>query len=84
MDDPTIHKKLLDLLVELAPEFAAEDIDLDEDLRDQLDIDSMDLQQLAGRIDDVFGVDIPEAERVELSTARSLIDYLQKRHGTTG
>jgi acyl carrier protein len=71
-----IQQQLLELLVELAPEYEAGEISIDEDLREELDIDSMDLHQLASRIYEVFGVDIPEAERVELTTVRSCVDYL--------
>lgn len=74
-----IQPQLLELLVELAPEFEASEIDEDEDLREQLDIDSMDFHQLAVRIYEVFGVDIPEAERVELTTVRRCVDYLVAR-----
>lgn len=76
MDPNDTRQKLLDLLVELAPEFAPEDIAPDEDLREQLDIDSMDLHQLAGRIYEVFGVDIPEQDRADLTTLDRICAYV--------
>ncbi|TNE88523.1 MAG: acyl carrier protein [Deltaproteobacteria bacterium] len=71
-----IQTTVLDLLVELAPEFEAGDIDLDEDLRDQLDIDSMDIHQLATRLYETFGVDVPESDRAELTTVRRCVAYI--------
>ncbi len=76
MTTEAITQQLLELLVELAPEFETSEIAHDEDLREQLDIDSMDLHQLAARIYEVFGVDIPEAERVELTTVERCVAYI--------
>jgi acyl carrier protein len=76
MERTDIHANILDLLVDLAPEFTADEIVPDEDLREQLDIDSMDLHQLSGRVYEVFGVDIPEEDRAGLTTVDSIVAYV--------
>lgn len=74
--DP-IRSRILALLAEIAPEVPSDEVDPDADLRDQLDIDSMDLHHLAGRIFEEFGVDVPEADRAELTTVRRCAAYVQ-------
>ena len=71
-----MEARVRELLVDLAPEFEADAIDPDEDLRQQLDIDSMDLHQLATSLFEVYGVDIPESERADLVTLRAIVDWL--------
>lgn len=68
-----------ELLVDLAPEFAPDEIDADEDLREQLDIDSMDLHQLAAALYESTGIDIPESERADLVTLRRIVDWVGSR-----
>lgn len=75
-----LQGQVLELLVEIAPAFTVDNIDIESDLREQLDIDSMDIHQLASRIYETFGVDVPEAERAELTTVRRCVAYLEA-HG---
>ncbi len=79
MNRDELDAKVRTLLVDLAPEFEAEEIEPDEDLREQLDIDSMDLHQLAGTLYETYQVDIPESERAGLTTLRSIVDWVLPR-----
>jgi acyl carrier protein len=79
MSRDQVEAKVRELLVDLAPEFEASEIDPDEDLREQLDIDSMDLHQLAGTLYETYGVDIPEADRAGLTTVNTITDYVALR-----
>jgi acyl carrier protein len=76
MERTDIQAKVLDLLVDLAPEFTADEIVPDEDLREQLDIDSMDLHQLSGRLYTEFSIDIPEEDRAGLTTVDTIVAYV--------
>jgi acyl carrier protein len=76
--DPLAQQVLQILTTRIAPEFEIEEIDVDEDLREQLDIDSMDLVQLATALYEVFGIDVPEADRIELTTVTRCVAYLQR------
>lgn len=70
---------LVSLILEIAPEVTADDIDPTDDLRDQLDLDSMDLLNLMVKIRDRIGVEIPEADYSQLSTIEGAVKYLQER-----
>jgi acyl carrier protein len=51
----------------------------DLELRDQLDIDSMDFLNLAIGIHDELGVDVPESAYDELLTLDDFVRYLDRR-----
>lgn len=70
---------LVSLLLEIAPEVEAADIDHGEDLRDQLDLDSMDLLNFMVAIRDRFGVEVPEADYSKLSTIDDAAEYLRQK-----
>lgn len=55
--------------------------DLDADLHDDLQLDSMDLITLAAELGRRTGVDIPERDYPALRTVRQLADYLAVRMG---
>jgi acyl carrier protein len=49
------------------------------DLRDALDLDSMDFLRLATRLGGALGIDLPEADFRHLRSLRSCVDYLAAR-----
>lgn len=60
----------------------APDVDpsrLDDDLYEDLGLDSMDLLNLAAAIAEGTGVEIPERDYGELRTLRALADYVSAR-----
>ena len=73
----TILKALLDI----APETDADGITADLDLREQLDIDSMDMLNFVTAIHEATGVDIPEADYPKLFTLDGGVAYLIARAG---
>jgi len=79
MTDDEILERLRGILQELAPE--ADVIGLNPDLRvrDQLDIDSMDLLNFVIAVDEQFGVDIPERDYPKLRTLNDMVGYLSAR-----
>ena len=48
-------------------------------LREELEIDSMDLLNFATAIHDALGVDIPESDYERIASLRGCVDYLAAR-----
>lgn len=60
----------------IAPDVDASDIDPDEDMREELDIDSMDFLNLVTALHKKLGVNIPESDYAKLSTLNGAVTYL--------
>jgi acyl carrier protein len=71
-----IRAAVLRALGGVAPEVNLDAIDPHTDLRDQLDLDSMDVLNLAVAIHEALGVDIPEADYPKLATLDTAVQYL--------
>ena len=78
MSDDEIKAMILRELGKIAPEIESE-IDPAVELREQIDLDSMDMQNLMIAIDAATGVDIPEADARQLVTLNGYISYLRTR-----
>jgi acyl carrier protein len=70
---------VLRALSDVAPEADPTVLRFDTNLRDQLDIDSMDSLNFAIGIHEQLGVDIPEADWASLYTLDEVIDYVVAR-----
>jgi acyl carrier protein len=79
MRDEEIMERLLGILQELAPEADVRQLRPDVRVRDQLDIDSMDLLNFVIAVDEQTGVDIPERDYPKLRTLNDCVRYLQAR-----
>jgi acyl carrier protein len=67
------------VLRDIAPEADLSSVDPDEPLRDELDLDSMDLQSLYAGLHNKLGIEIPEEDVPELATLTSMIAYLERK-----
>jgi acyl carrier protein len=65
-----------DSLAEIAPEVAFDELDPNLELRDQVDLDSMDFLNLTQAIADATGVEIPERDYPRVATLAGLRAYL--------
>ena len=81
MTEEEIRETLLRVLGEIAPEADPATVRQDVDLRDQLDIDSMDFLNFVIGINEELGVEIPEADYPQLVTLDGFVDYLTARIG---
>jgi acyl carrier protein len=72
---------LIDELGRIAPEIDATGIDPDADLREELDIDSMDFLNLVAALHERLDLDIPEIDYPKLATLGHAVDYLAQRLG---
>jgi acyl carrier protein len=74
---------LRDLVIEvlsgIAPETDPSSVDPTEDLRDELDLDSMDELNLITRVSERLGIDIPERDYRRMRTLDGAVDYLAGR-----
>lgn len=82
MTDLEIKAVFLRALGEVAPEADLAALGMDADLRDALDIDSMDVVRLLGLVSRALDVEIPEADTPRLLTLRGALTYLAGRKAT--
>ena len=76
MTPAEVRTVFLAALASIAPEADLSGIDPHADLRDQLDLDSMDILNLAVALHDRLGIDIPEADYAKLATLENALSYL--------
>ncbi len=76
--DAAIHAAL----APIAPEANLESLAADDDLRECLDLDSMDFLEFLIALARVTGVEIPERDYVLVRTLGGLRAYLAERAGT--
>jgi len=81
MTPEEIRQSVLEALSDIAPEADPATIRTDLNLRDQLDIDSMDSLNFLIAVHEKLQVDIPEADWARLQTIDELVEYLGARTG---
>ena len=79
MTPEDIRSTLLNCLSEVAPELGEEEIEDDTDLRDELDLDSMDILRWVQGIHKALGVEIPEEDYGQIATLGEAVDYVAAR-----
>jgi acyl carrier protein len=60
----------------IAPEVDLADVDPEADLRDEIDLDSLDFLGLVERIKQLTGVDVPEEDYPSVRSLSGLVSYL--------
>jgi acyl carrier protein len=81
MTEDELRKAVLDTLGDIAPEADLGALPPDKDLREELDIDSMDFLNFVIALHEKLGVDIPEADYPKLVTVDGAVGYLMARCG---
>jgi acyl carrier protein len=79
MNREELRASVLETLLQIAPEAEPASIDPGVNLRDQLDIDSMDFLNFLIALDKKLHVDIPERDYGQLTTLEACTDYLLAR-----
>ncbi len=74
-----IKEVVLRVLNGIAPEVDIASIQPNGDLRDQMDIDSVDFLNFVIGLHKDLGIEIPDADIPKLATLNSCIDYLRSR-----
>jgi len=78
MTDVEIRAAVIEELGNIAPETDAATIDPDDDLREALDIDSLDFLNFLAALHKRLGVNVPESDYVKLLTVNGAAAYLAK------
>jgi acyl carrier protein len=81
MSNPDIRTVVREELNNIAPEVDMATVDPAADLREALDIDSMDFLNFIAAIHHRLGVDIPERDYPKLITLDGAVDYLKDKLG---
>ncbi|MCX7630849.1 MAG: phosphopantetheine-binding protein [Geminicoccaceae bacterium] len=76
MSREELERVVVEILAGIAPEADFAALAGKEDLRDALDLDSMDFLNLVIGLHERLGIDIPEADYPKLFTKDGLLDYL--------
>ena len=79
MNQAMLKTILQEAIAGIAPDFQPDTIDPTADLREELDLDSMDISNLLIALHDRLGVDIPEVDAPKLVTLQGALDYLAAR-----
>jgi acyl carrier protein len=72
-------REVRSVLESVAPEADLDSMREDVDLRDELDIDSMDFLNVLVGIQQRVGVEVPEADYAKVRTFADLVAYVQSR-----
>jgi acyl carrier protein len=71
-----VRTRVLRALSDIAPEADLSAVKPDVGLRDQLDLDSMDVLNFVTAVHVALGVEIPESDYPKLATLDGCVDYL--------
>jgi len=74
-----IRRQLATILATIAPEVDLGAVRPDLDLREELDIDSMDFLRLVIQVHERLGIDIPEADYARVRSLDGMVGYLAAR-----
>ncbi len=75
----TAMAAVADALRRIAPELDLDAVDRSAPLRDELDLDSMDVLSMITALSDHIGSPIAERDAAEMTSVDALVDYLVRR-----
>ena len=76
MNETEIRARVIEVLGTIAPELDPAELAPDTDIREQLDVDSMDFLNFVIGLHKAFGVEVPEADYRKLQTLDGCVAYL--------
>jgi acyl carrier protein len=74
-----IQQIILEAIQEVAPEIEQEDIDMDEDIREECDLDSMDFLNYLIALKKSTGFSIAEGDYTQVNTFNKMLSYLSEK-----
>lgn len=77
MTDADVERRVLDILLDVAPDVDPASIERDVAFRDQFDFDSMDTLNFAIGLHRAFDVQIPETDYRHLASLRQAVEYIR-------
>jgi acyl carrier protein len=79
LSEEEIRKAVLDALHRVAPDVNVADLDPSGDLREEADLDSVDILRVVVRLHETLGVDVPETDYEEMTSLDRAVAYLAAR-----
>ena len=79
MTDDELRAVVRSVLSQIAPEVDADSLADDDDLREELELDSMDFLNFVTGLHEHTGVDVPERDYPALASVDSCVAYLSER-----
>lgn len=83
MTDGEIREVVRDALGNIAPEVDVGALDPAKDLRDQIDIDSVDFLNFVIGLHKALNIEIPDADVAKLTTLNGCVNYLLAKTGSS-
>ena len=74
-----IGQAIVTIIEDIVPDEECSALDPDVNLRDQLDLDSMDFLDIVMELRKKYGVEVPESDYPKLATLNSCMDYLEPK-----
>ncbi|MDR1817309.1 MAG: phosphopantetheine-binding protein [Puniceicoccales bacterium] len=84
MTKEQVHKIVLDIVAEIAPDEDLGNVKPDVRLRDQLSLDSMDFLDIVMELRKKYGIEVPENDYKELASLDSCSEYLLPKFAEKG
>ena len=78
MDSDEVKRVILKELSNIAPEIESDEVPADQDMREALELDSMDFLNLIIAVSKRTGVAIPETDYAKVLTLDAMIAYLMR------
>jgi acyl carrier protein len=79
MTKDDIKKLVTDIIADIAPDEDLSGLKPDVRLRDQLQLDSMDFLDIVMELRKRYGIEVPEADYMQLSTLDGCANYLEPK-----
>jgi acyl carrier protein len=76
-----IRQRVVEVLCDVAPDVRPETLDPGANLRDTLDLDSVDFMNFVVGLHAALGVDVPEADYAQLASLDACVAYLAAKRG---
>ncbi len=76
MTNEDAHRLVLEIIAEIAPDEDLSDVKPEINLRDQLDLDSMDFLDIVMELRKKYGIEVPEEDYSHLASLQSSAEYL--------
>lgn len=76
MTNEEVKNIVVDIIVDVAPDEDVTAINADENLRDQLDLDSMDFLDIVMELRKRHQIEVPSEDYPRLATLNSCVEYL--------
>ena len=76
MTQTETKKILFELLQQIAPDIDPTTLEMDENIREELGIDSFDFLQFIVALDEAFGIETAEEDYGKIDTLNALINYV--------